>query len=56
MGADKFLDAAVLREAITPALLLLSWLATINAAVFVPTCSPPFRWTAAGLCGRSPGS
>jgi Zn-dependent protease len=44
VGPDKFIDAAVLREGqdITPALLLLSWLATINAAVFVFNLLPAF--------------
>ena len=43
-GWDEFLDAALLRQGadVTPALLLLSWLATINAAVFVFNLLPAF--------------
>ena len=44
VGQDEFLDAALLRENadVTPGLLLLSWLATINAAVFVFNLLPAF--------------
>ena len=43
-GWDGFLDAALLREGtdVTPALLLLSWLGSINAAVFVFNLVPAF--------------
>jgi len=43
-GWGEFLDAALLRHDadVTPALLLLSWLATINALVFVFNLLPAF--------------
>ena len=44
VGWNEFLDAALLRTGVdvTPGLLLLSWLATINAAVFVFNLLPAF--------------
>jgi Zn-dependent protease len=44
VGWDEFLDAALLRTGVdvTPGLLLLSWLGTINAFVFVFNLLPAF--------------
>ena len=44
VGWNEFLDAALLRTGVdvTPGLLLLSWLASINAAVFVFNLLPAF--------------
>jgi Zn-dependent protease len=43
-GGDRLMDAALLRDGVdvSPGLLLVSWLATINAAVFVFNLLPAF--------------